>query len=226
MRCLPWSKTETTRALYWLSLLSPHPSQPSSICWLDFRPTRVNSPSTPHPHTSPKMHWEGSEVTSSSAAPCLFLDGFPDIFSCLIFLLCLWSHLPSLMCRLLPSCWGSQVSMPFPFALDSPWKLIHNQIQPPPLWATLGAECAIENRGALERGTAEITSRLGSLLRDFGRVLLNFWVSFHILPSNMADGYEKWDSHSGKQFGSSKTSTQTIWPSKFTPKYISKRTES
>lgn len=102
MRCLPWSKTETTRALYWLSLLSPHPSQPSSICWLDFRPTRVNSPSTPHPHTSPKMPWEGSEVTSSSAAPCLFLDGFPDIFSCLIFLLCLWSHLPSLMLQTPP----------------------------------------------------------------------------------------------------------------------------
>lgn len=52
-----FGKNKETPALYWPSLLSPHPSQPSRVCWLDSIPLQTTKiklctslPPLPRPH--------------------------------------------------------------------------------------------------------------------------------------------------------------------------------
>ena len=88
-------------------------------------------PSPPLDHTHPEI---------------LPLDDFPAIFSSLISLLCLRSHLSSLKCRIF-YCWGFALSMTFHFASNSPCKLIHNhKTQPAPLRRCLQVRCTVQQQ--------------------------------------------------------------------------------
>ena len=79
-------------------------------------------PPSPSPAESKRLFYTSLSLLLSRVLPLdgthpeiLPLDDFPAISSSLICLLCLWSHLPSLMCTIF-YCWGFAVSMPFHFA--------------------------------------------------------------------------------------------------------------